>query len=322
MTEQIEVRQSVNEIGIVGKIKEKKVNTGLTKKNLKYVSVRLTIEVKEGDKIHNFQVEKFAQANANSADGGKFYKMVQTYANDYKEGDLIKVSASMDINDYYNGEGELVSFPKYAGNFFNRIELDENGKPTEEGVVPKAEGKVEVYIQSIEDEMGLDDLPTGRLLISGFTVGYGAKMIPVTDLVVAENLAEPVKKIYKVGDTAVLSLKLENYAEVSEVEIEEEATMAFGQEADVETTVTRKYKRESLVLGGAMPKVDGTEYQAEDVEELEKKRKLALQEAQERSKNKPKASQDNSDMAFGASSSTSSTATSAPLEISADDVPW
>ena len=142
-----ELRQCRNQLTIVGTLKSKKVQEGVNSSGVKSISIDLTIQSEENDKIHANTVRLF------SMEGSKLYKAHKTVASEYKSieevgedmADRIKVTGSLEVDEYVSKQdGELKSINKLKGIFVSRVSAEDED---EVGVV------AEVVVAGYSDEI-------------------------------------------------------------------------------------------------------------------------------------------------------------------------
>ena len=268
------LKQSVNNLVGYGRVISQEHESYKAKTGKDMFKLKMLIETKDGDKVNNHFVEKSTPV------GNKIHKGLLTVVNEYKKGDLIRVSGNVTVNEWFK-EDVINSMVKLETTFFTRIEQDKV-----ESTKELMEAKVEMVITGIDPELDIDGLPTGNLLVSGMSVGYNNRINPFENLIVDKKIAKPFENLYTVGQTGVLNLRFHNYAVVKEEETAD-ITLGFGEDNEqISTSTAKSYERKIEVFGGSQPITDGTEYTPEDIENMERFHKLALQISRDNAKKK------------------------------------
>lgn len=270
MVESSVLREGQNSVEIVGKVKrinlEEKTSTRTGKD---YISGTVVVEVREDNRVSNLNVRVFSNKLKNNGEINGLYKGYKTVKDEFQVGDLIKVNGSLRLEEFYNQQGTLTSFNSVSATFFNRLKEEER---------QKAIATLEVVVENFTPESDSEGLPTGRMLIDAFNVGYNGRIIPLQNLVISEELYKPFKTMYFPGNTGRITLKINNYAELEKTEVEEVQT-GFGSSERAEENVITNYVSELEIIGGDLPYDDGVnDYSPQDIEQAHKNRELALQQ--------------------------------------------
>lgn len=241
------------EIKVVGKVKSiDRVREGEAKKSgKKYLAYTMyvMVENKKTGTVDDIRVDFFAMdGSAPFKSISKFLEEGKTVANTSKEeADLVTIAGRLELEEYVNKEGKHVVFNKLQGAFIHRLDEDEKHR---------AVANVETVITDIKDKLDEDDLPTGEKVLNGFSIGYNDEVIVINEAIVPKQLAENFVKIYRTGQTAMLTYQFINRAvDNEEEEVEDEAPVAaFGAVAEIETGKKfRSYDKRTLVVGGLQP---------------------------------------------------------------------
>lgn len=306
MGEQVVLKQSVNNLVGFGRVVSQEHEGYKAKSGKDMFKLKMLVETKDGDKVNNHFIEK------NTTVGNKIHKGLLTVVNEYKKGDLIRISGDVDVNEWVK-EDVVNSMVKLNGTFFTRIEEDKI-----ESTKELMEAKVEMVITGIDPELDIDSLPTGNLLVSGMSVGYNNRISVFENLIVDKKIAKPFEKLYSVGQTGVLNLRFHNYAVVKEEETAD-ITLGFGEDnEEISTSTAKSYERKIEVFGGSQPITDGTEYTPEDVEHMERFRNLALQASRDNAKKKQNGAKQSSPQA-GFGQEVGQSKVEAPVDFLEDD---
>lgn len=270
MTELRELQNNVEIVGAIKKIELEEKKSARTGKE--FIAGNVTVEVVENkDRIHNIRVRVFSNKFKKNGDLNGLYKGYKTVKDEYQPGDLVRVTGDLRLEEYYSRNNNLVSFNSVSGTFFNRVE--DNAENTRH----RALATIESVIMEIISETDVEGLPTGNLRVNAFTVGYNGRVIPLNDVIIGEQLGEQFKGMYTPGSTGLITYKINNYAELSEEEVEQEQA-GFGSTTRVETNVVTDFVSNLEIIGGDLPYSDGvSEYSPLDIEQANKNRELAKQ---------------------------------------------
>lgn len=281
------MRESQNKLTIVGTLRDKKVNYGITKAGDNYISIDLTIESEEQGRISVNKVNLWAKQTSKLAKG--FNTVAEEYKTIVEHGkenaDRVKIDGTYEMNEYVK-DGELRTSTRAKGLFVSRV--------TEE-VADVAGVKMECVVMSTTPEIK-DGNVTGRVLTKLFSVGYNNLINEFGGVVVEKELAQQYQQTFPTGTTANLFIRLDNYAEVEETK-QTEIPMAFGQMLDgVGGTTSNRYVNERVIVGG-QPVV--TKYTQEEVQEMVKLREMAKNEKLSAPSQAPTTTSQTTEVGFG-----------------------
>lgn len=307
MTELRELQNNVEIVGAIKKIELEEKKSARTGKE--FIAGNVTIEVVENkDRIHNIRVRVFSNKFKKNGDLNGLFKGYKTVKDEYQPGDLVRVTGDLRLEEYYGRNNNLVSFNSVSGTFFNRVE------DNAENARHRALATIESVIMEIISETDAEGLPTGNLRVNAFTVGYNGRVIPLNDVIISEQLGEQFKGMYTPGSTGLITYKINNYAELSEEEVEQEQA-GFGSAARVETNVVTDFVSNLEIIGGDLPYSDGvSEYSPLDIEQANKNRELAKQALMQQNQAPATPS---TPTGFGSAGTTNET----PVTVTEDDLP-
>ena len=264
------MRECQNSISLIGRVKSKTVKRGAIE-GVPTISIDLVVQSKKDEtKINETKVSFFAKNSS------KLYAGYETLANELRTdaehgtGERVRVTGSITMNEFMSQTGEFISRNKVRGIFCNRLP-ETDTTPDTAGLV------IECIITAMVDEMK-DGRLTGRKNIQALSVGYGDSIIELKDLIVGEDLAKQFAQIYSVGTTGKLFVEMNNYALVGESTIKQQVQAGFGQTLAVMPDVVKEYVNNLQIVGGDMPNV-ATNYSAQDIQEIQRLRNVAIQKA-------------------------------------------
>ena len=281
------MRESQNKLTIVGTLRDKKVNYGVTKAGDNYISVDLTIESEENGKVSANKVNLWAKQTSKLAKG--FNTVAEEYRTIVEHGkenaDRIKIEGTYEMNEYVK-DGELRTTTRAKGLFVSRVD---------ESVKDIAGVKMECVIMNTTPEIK-DGSVTGRVISKLFSVGYNNLINEFGGVVVEKELAQQYQQTFPIGTTANLFIRLDNYAEVEETQ-QTDMPLAFGQALDgVGGTTSKNYVNQRVIVGG-QPVIN--KYTQEEIQEMNKLRELAKNEKLQAPTQAPIATGQTTEVGFG-----------------------
>lgn len=300
-----ELREMINNVEVVGTIKDIDLRLGVSAAGKEYIAGRVDVEVREKDKINVITVRVFSLKLKKDGNENGLYKGYKTVMDEYNTGDKVRITGSLRLEEYYTQQGSLTSYNSVNALFFNRVDEGQDFKP-------KALATIEMVVEGFEQELDKEQLPSGRLEVEGFSVGYNGTVIPLRNMVISEQLGETFKSMYYPGTTGKITLKINNYAEVEEEEQQEDNATGFGSTERVEANVVTNFVNNLEIIGGDLPYNDGVkEYTPEMIEQAKKNRALVVQELQQQNM------ASSTPTGFGSAS----TESNKPVTVTEDDLP-
>lgn len=326
MTEQKKLRELANNIRVVGTLKEKNLEIKPNKKDpsVKQIMGSIVVEVVDGDKINEIEVNLFAKESS------KLYKGYLTIYKEFKalsdfpreEASRVSVVGSVDENVYAGQDGELRKFNRFRGLFVNRIE-DKDLARDASLAKDSAVAQVELLINNIRQKTDNEGVETGELSIEAMTVGYNNGVHELHGIVVGEDLADVIEQNYEVGNTGLLTFAINNYVIVEEQKEEDpfaSQSGGFGVQVDISSGPIKKYVRELRVIGGLPPYFDERALEDEDITLAKQIHGLKLQEALNNVPSTPPVA--TATGGFGVNSTDPFAADSPKIDLSDDDLPF
>lgn len=304
-TQNQNLRELSNTVEIVGTLKSKELQVRTSQAGNRYMSGNVIILSQFDGKVQEQKVKVFIMESS------KLFKGIETVKNEYKtidehgsdNADRIRVTGELTLQEYYNRNGNLVSYNEVKGVFFNRLDPS-NDQPD------KAIASIETVVEGFEPILK-DQLPTGDYSVKGFTVAWGNEVIELKKAVVSEELAEAFMNLYQPGSTGRLTFKLNNYVVTEKKEEEQVPTHGFGSTETIETVVN-DYVNNIEIIGGDMPFFGTKEYTPEEIQAAKQVRALKLQELQQPAPQTPPVT----NTGFGQGSPTGNTgASTSPFDV-------
>lgn len=280
------LKQADNKVRIEGILSEVDIKTGESKKDKKpyvmgEIKIKVTQDINGKTEVMEIPVNMFATKNTRSGNSNPAYESIMKIKEEYTsiascgnedEASRIRIDrAEIGENAFYGNNGVLVSRPRIRASFTNRIKKDECQE--------KADFEAVIVIGNIKEEIRNDE-PTGRLVVKGILVQYGEK-VDVIDFIVASNDAiNHIQTYWNEGDTVRVAGKV-NFSSRT---IHEEKEVGFGDPIIEDKTVS---VRELIITSGSQSALDGElAYDADEIQEALKKRKVALDEQKANSEKK------------------------------------
>lgn len=181
---------------------------------------------------------------------------------------------SLEMNEFYNQKGQLVSYPRIKASFASKVERDR--------VKEKATFEVELMVSDMTNEV-VNDEDTGRLVIVGSVPQYGGKVDVIKFIASNQGVISGIQQMWSEADTVKASGKL-NFTSRTEIYIPE---VALGEAEEQTRTVSVS---ELVITGGSEPYSDGA-YEIEDIRAGLAARKSRLEAQKEKDKSGAKVRQ-------------------------------
>lgn len=252
------LREAENRVKIEGILAEVNIEPTTFNKNGQQVeALRGTITVNVTQKICGEEkdlaipVHMFAPKLTNAGRPNPAYESIKRVKNEFTsiaaaggvEGaDRIRITgAKITMNEYYGGDGRLISFPRITSSFFNKV--------SEGDFKPEATFSVEFVVAKKGDEIGRNGEPTGRYRIDAILPQYGGKVDVIPFYAQSEGVISAVSTYWEVGDTVRANGRL-NFSSKSEITLEE---VDFGEPIEKVKTINVS---DLIITGGSQEPVD------------------------------------------------------------------
>ncbi len=181
---------------------------------------------------------------------------------------------SLEMNEFYNQKGQLVSYPRVKASFASKVERDR--------VKEKANFTVELMVADMTQEI-INDEETGRLVIVGSVPQYGGKVDVIKFIASNEGVIAGIQQMWAEADTVKASGKL-NFTSRTETFIPE---VALGEAEEQ----TRTISVSELIITGGTEAYDQNAFELEDVRQGLAERKSRLEANKEKNKSGAKTRQ-------------------------------
>jgi hypothetical protein len=174
---------------------------------------------------------------------------------------------SLEMNEFYNQKGQLVSYPRVKASFASKVERTK--------VKEKANFTVELMVSDMIEEE-INDEATGRLIVVGSVPQYGGKVDVIKFIASNEGVVSGIQQMWAEADTVKASGKL-NFTSRTETYIPE---VALGEAEEQ----TRTISVSELIITGGTEAYDQNAFELEDVRQGLTERKSRLEAQKEKDK--------------------------------------
>lgn len=278
MSEQAkELRQGVNKVQITGVLNEKNLEVKeYVREGKKQMGITGTLEIRSGkNELHTVRV--FAYQFTKAGKENSVFKGLNTVKDEYKsvaevgkdEATKVQITnGNIDLNEYANQSGEIITGYQNKTNFVNRLKEDEKFEP-------KANFDIEMFVEKLRDEFDKKtEEETGRVIVQGYVPIYNGVMPFSVILDNDKGGADYARDNFTPGKTVNLYGKIVNFRE-------ETVKVTEGGFGDAKEETITTIKREFLATGGSVYEEgvhDGKLFDAALIKEALAKRALALEE--------------------------------------------
>lgn len=279
-----------NKVKIEGILSEIDINYGEFKKNgspMKSIGGSIKVRVNQTLPDGTAQeleipVHMFASELTNKGTSNPAYESIERIKNEYvsiaasdiQHADCVRItSGSINMNEYYGQNGNLVSFPRIQASFVTKIKRED--------MKPEATFSVSFQVGSmgyVTDADGVED--TTRFKIGAALPQYGGKVDVVPFYATSPSVIEGVKGAWNVGDSVKANgrLNFTSRTEVTHVEVD------FGEGRDESRTISVS---ELIITGGSASPLEGEfAFDSDEITAGLKDRQARLEASKEAAKNK------------------------------------
>lgn len=288
------LRQAQNEVVIEGILSEVDIKEGSYVKDGRTVeTIGGTVKIRVDQVINGnpvtseIPVSLFSQRYNKDNNESGIYKAIKAMKSDLtsiaaagneEDADRVRISGSsrfangnIQMNEYYNAGGKLVSFPRIHASFINKVRKDEF-KPT-------ATFTLEFAIASMGYEEDKDGQETGRYQIKAVVPQYGGKVDIIDLYAVNPSVIDVISSSWQERDTVKAKGRL-NFSSRTETYVED---LGFGEPEEKSRTINLS---ELIITGGAPNPLEGEfAFSGEEIQEALTARKVRLDELKEKATN-------------------------------------
>lgn len=291
------LRKALNDVFIEGILSEMDIKKGSYVKNGKTVeTIGGTVKIRVDQTINNnpvtceIPVSLFAEKYKSNGEENGIYKSIETMSNDLvsiaaagnvEGADRVRVYASnpatfsngnIRMNEYYNANGKLVSFPRIHAAFINKLRKEEPFKPN-------ATFNIEFAIAAMDYDVDAEGNQTDRYVIKGIVPQYGGKVDIVDFYAYNPKVIEEITSNWQVRDSVRAKGRL-NFSAKTETYLED---LGFGEPEEKYRTINVS---ELIINGGSPAPLEGEfAFAEEEIQQALAARKASLDEAKEKATN-------------------------------------
>lgn len=250
------LRESKNVAVVEGLLQELDLTEANDKNGRPYIRGRVTIrtEQKVGQEVEisEIPVSVFAYKSKNDGNANPAYaniKTLETFKRLTTDGDnaeRIRLTSGRIGENLYAPNGKLISSWVLNNSFFNKVTGD---------YAPKAVFEMQIVVRSIIEETDVNEVPTGRLKVSGVTVKYNGDIDQLNFVVENPQAIAHIQRNWNEKDTVNIKgyIRVKPVAKVSVKKDNDD----FGD--DIDTDVGTRTVRELVIAGGSTGCLDSDE---------------------------------------------------------------
>ena len=284
------LRQAKNRVRIEGILSEIDLKYGSLMKNGKPIDtigghIKVLVDREIGGEIqrNEIPVHMFAYKLKNNGDPNPAYTSIETVMNEYVSiaaaggetgADKVRITgAQLSMNEYYNQNGQLISFPRIRASFASKA-IGE--------FKPEASFELEVAVSNIAYEVDADgiEVEPKRLNVTAILPQYGEKIDIIKLVATTPNVIDGINSCWEKDQSYAVIGRL-NFTSKTETIVEE---IGFGEPV----TKSRTTNVSDLVItGGSQEPLEGDAgFDVDDIIKAMAERKQRLEELKNKNKGK------------------------------------
>ena len=284
-----ELRQAINDITLIGEVKEQKLNLNKNKEG-NYINGSLVINTGNFSEI---EIKVFVSEKNKKGKVKKSFETLQKLINE----DFLTLASCKNDEDRENVakvriQGQKEFTPRFNEDIFKiketeevktkvNIDLGFGNITVDSSIKPedyKAKFDVEMFVTSVKEETKQDE-PTGRAIVSGWTPIYGGKVIPM-EVVVGIILNDDGEE-FDFGEDILAQVEegmtLNVWGDINYKSIITKTTKGGGLgRAKVEEH--KEYINELVVVGADIQEDEDKEFDMELIKQAKIERDVAIEE--------------------------------------------
>lgn len=275
--EEKKIKAAENVCVVEGILSEVNITTGVGKvSNKPYIMGE--VKVKTNALINGVETELevpvrvFANKMKNDGNANPAYESIEriqsmtslaSCGGDMSKADRIRFdNATVQMNEFYNKEDKLVSYPTIRGTFSRKVEANK--------CIPTATFSNVIVVGGLKEETDRNGDLTGRLIVKGILPQWGGTVDVVDYIVANESAKNHISTYWQKGDTVRVAGVI-NFSSTVETEIVE---MGFG---DPEVKHRTRSVTELLITKGSQGALDAEfAYDPDDISAALTKRQAYL----------------------------------------------
>lgn len=215
------------------------------------IKIQVTQKINGEDAILEIPVHMFAPKLTNKGTSNPAYESMEKVKTEFisiaaggiEAADRVRITnGNIQMNEYYNSNGQLISFPRIIASFCSRIKREE--------CAPEATFTTQFVVLSKGYETDRDGIETGRYFVKGGLVQYGGKVDIVTFYSTNKGVINGIDTYWAERDTVKASGRLNFATKITEVTRE----VDFGEPVVEKRTSNIS---EMLITGGSQTPMEG-----------------------------------------------------------------
>lgn len=256
------MREAKNAVRIEGILSEIDLEYGsYTKEGKSIDCIRGSIKILVNQVINGqptdieVPVFMFSQKFTNAGKPNPAYESIVKIKNEYSSiaatgsiatADRVRITnGKVQMNEYYNPEGRLISFPRVSASFVSRLRKEDK-------LNPEATFAIEMVVANKDFKKDIDgnDIEPKKFIVKGITPGYGGR-IEIIDFVCAnEKVQSAVEDYWELNSTVEAKGRL-NFSSKTETFKEDQG---FGEPIERSRTISVS---ELVITGGSEAPLEG-----------------------------------------------------------------
>lgn len=282
------LEQKENVVKIEGILSEVDLKKGTFKKNgVDTETIGGSIKIRVNQKINGedteleIPVHMFATKYTNSGSPNPGFESIERILNEYvsiaasdiDSADRVRITrGQIGMNEYYNQNGNLVSFPRITATFVTKIK--------KEDCKPEASFTVTFMVGQKGFELDKDGTETDKYKVIGMIPQYGGKVDVVPFYAINKGVIDGVSNYWNEGDTVNAAGKLNFTSKIETITKE----VDFGEPVEYNRTVSVS---ELVITGGSSTALEGDfALNPDDVKAALAERKTRLANLKDKTMNK------------------------------------
>lgn len=279
--------QGMNKVNVVGKLLDLTVRNGKASDGREYESANMTLRVTQSyhgrEETSEIPVSMFASkyTKAGGLNSGwtqlqelKTFKTAQEYGIDAAA--TVRVSAAnLKENNFVSRSGQLI----------NSWQINTSFAGATNAISPTASFTMDIFIMDMKPEEDKDGDTTGRLIVKGAVVQYGATLDVFNFIVEQPDDVDYIERNWNVNDTVTIQGRIR----ITATE-EKNSGMHSSWGEDIPDTTVRTIRELIITKGDDQGKEEEFAYDANDIKKLFNARKAKIEQMQLDAQNRAKSS--------------------------------
>lgn len=270
--------EALNKVIVCGKLLELSFRTGKTKTGKPYEMATGTIRVEQEyqglHEVSEIPFSSFASQYTNAGAINPAYENLQALK-EAKTAQKNGIDAASYIR-FSSGNLEENNFLTRSGQFINEWRIRPSFSYLNKGGSEIAAFSADIFIMDMREEMDRECEPTGRLIIKGGIIQYGAKMDVLEFVVENPDGVDYIGSNYEPNQT----MHVEGRIRYTTQEEKRPVSQSSGWGEAVPQTTTRKVRELIVTADGGAPFDEEFSYDPVEIKKLFNERKARLEQEQ------------------------------------------